>query len=206
AEPSARFFLRGDCRMPISMSCPECGEGYNLADRQLGKKVRCKRCDYVFTVEDQPPPRTGLRAERGPAGPAPAPRRPAREEDDWDDRDVRRPRRPREREKSGGALGFVLVGLGVLLLAGGGVTIWLLNRGDDDKEEKKAEGPTEKEKIDDALRKLKSGTPEEKLGALETLAAATPDREHQGEVILAVAPFTRETNKQFRDVAEQAKQ
>src|SRR5262249_53722393 len=58
----------------------------------------------------------------------------------------------------------------------------------------------------DALRKLKSGTPEEKLGALEALAAATPDREHQVEVLLAAGPFAMETNKQFRDVAERVKQ
>ena len=53
--------------MPISMNCPQCDEAYTLADRQAGKKVRCKTCEHVFVVEEPRSKRDGFKA----GGPGP---------------------------------------------------------------------------------------------------------------------------------------
>ncbi len=93
--------------MPISISCPNCGKDYNLADSQRGKKVACRQCDRPFVVED------------GSA-------RAGRDERDEDERDRRRerdrerdrepPRRTRRVRRSGG-------GLVLWLLMGGGLAV-----------------------------------------------------------------------------------
>lgn len=49
--------------MAIKTSCPHCSQPYALADTQLGKTVRCKKCSETFIVRDGAAPR-----------PAPAPR------------------------------------------------------------------------------------------------------------------------------------
>jgi predicted Zn finger-like uncharacterized protein len=42
--------------MAIKASCPSCQKSYTVADTQVGKKVRCKDCAYVFEVhpDDEP--------------------------------------------------------------------------------------------------------------------------------------------------------
>jgi predicted Zn finger-like uncharacterized protein len=40
--------------MPKEVLCPICGAAYNLADEQIGKKVRCKKCEHAFTAGDKP--------------------------------------------------------------------------------------------------------------------------------------------------------
>src|SRR5262245_57638309 len=102
--------------MPIATQCPDCGEKYNLADRQAGKKVRCKKCQNTFTVEapagdrqepSRPPaPPDSLQTSRGatanPADfdvPRSESRDRGRDRDDYDDYDDRA--RPRRREEGG---------------------------------------------------------------------------------------------------------
>ena len=41
--------------MPIPVTCPGCNAAYALADRQAGKKVRCKKCEAIITVDAAPP-------------------------------------------------------------------------------------------------------------------------------------------------------
>jgi predicted Zn finger-like uncharacterized protein len=36
--------------MPKEILCPICGATYNLGEDQLGKKVRCKKCEHPFTA------------------------------------------------------------------------------------------------------------------------------------------------------------
>lgn len=40
--------------MPQEVLCPICGAAYNLADEQIGKKVRCKKCEHAFTAGGEP--------------------------------------------------------------------------------------------------------------------------------------------------------
>jgi predicted Zn finger-like uncharacterized protein len=131
--------------MPINMLCPVCGAPYELDDSQVGKTVRCRKCEETFTVKAQRDRKkydyedNDRRAERAP--------RVSRVRDEEDDRPRRRrardedederPRRRRSREdddeddrrrrrarKSSGA-GTVLIVLGsiaavLLVVCGGG--------------------------------------------------------------------------------------
>ena len=36
--------------MPKEILCPICGASYNLAEAQLGRKVRCEKCEHTFTA------------------------------------------------------------------------------------------------------------------------------------------------------------
>ena len=127
--------------MPISMNCPQCDEPYTLADRQLGKKVRCKTCEHVFTVEE-PKGKRGGGIKAGGPGPrlsdAPRPKRGRDADDDDDDRDEDRPRR-REREGSSKGKWILLTALILLGLGGVGTGLWLILRDDDDSDTKTAE-------------------------------------------------------------------
>src|SRR5262245_57174114 len=40
--------------MAKEVLCPICGAMYNLADEQMGKKVRCKKCEQAFTAGGEP--------------------------------------------------------------------------------------------------------------------------------------------------------
>ncbi len=52
--------------MAIKTVCPECQTVYQLADQQAGKKVRCKSCQAIFTVE-APTRQTAVRGEGSPS-------------------------------------------------------------------------------------------------------------------------------------------
>jgi predicted Zn finger-like uncharacterized protein len=67
--------------MAKEVLCPICGASYNLADEQLGKKVRCKKCEHAFTAGGEPTRR--------------------RDDDDDDDDDRIRDRRGKSRAKKG---------------------------------------------------------------------------------------------------------
>ncbi len=119
--------------MPIQAVCPECRSVYQLADQQGGKKVRCKKCEAVFTVPEASERRTAVRADTRVAAPPPArsgvkkpapvkaaPPRARRDDDD------------EPKAKSGSSslpliLGGAAVGFGLLvLLCGGGFAFWFL--------------------------------------------------------------------------------
>jgi hypothetical protein len=71
----------------ITISCPECKKPLKLRDDLVGKKVRCKECEAVFTVpapkKAAAPPKAAVGAKAAPAkapppkGPAPAPAKAA---------------------------------------------------------------------------------------------------------------------------------
>jgi predicted Zn finger-like uncharacterized protein len=115
--------------MPIHVVCPECRSAYDLIDDQRGKKVRCKKCQVVFTAGASQARREDAvreveavaeRPSRAPVKKAVAPlkarKTAGRAEDDDDDREIRRSPAPR-RKKSGGAAPILLIGgLGALVL------------------------------------------------------------------------------------------
>jgi predicted Zn finger-like uncharacterized protein len=39
--------------MPIKAMCPECQTQYNVPDTAVGKKVKCKTCEFVFPIKGQ---------------------------------------------------------------------------------------------------------------------------------------------------------
>jgi predicted Zn finger-like uncharacterized protein len=110
--------------MAISTICPHCESRFSLSDGLRGKKVRCKKCNGVFAVEEavldaqdataaissDPDPNRGPRVERSAAPPA-RPRRRDDEEDTY-----------RDRLPSGGSSTGLIIGLCV----GGGVLMLLL--------------------------------------------------------------------------------
>jgi predicted Zn finger-like uncharacterized protein len=132
--------------MPIQTTCPHCGTGYRLADQIRGKRVRCKRCNHLFLVEDtsaaesedlpeavavgeEPDPREqiqpGLRRPAPPPGAAgdEPPRRPRQRRDQGNEAPGRRPRRQRSPVLiialvSGGIV------LALLLAVGAGAVLW----------------------------------------------------------------------------------
>src|SRR5262245_58687660 len=67
--------------MPKEILCPICGAAYNLAEEQLGKKVRCRKCEHAFTAGGEQ----------------------RRREDDDDEDDDRESRRRRSKVKKGRA-------------------------------------------------------------------------------------------------------
>ena len=69
--------------MAKEVLCPICGATYNLAEAQLGKKVRCKKCEHAFTAGGEPT------------------RRREDDDDDEDDDDRIRDRRGKSRAKKG---------------------------------------------------------------------------------------------------------
>jgi predicted Zn finger-like uncharacterized protein len=75
--------------MAVEALCPTCGAVFNLKDEYVGKKVRCKKCEHVFTVggETKPAARDG-QGVQSKAGTAPA-KKSARDDDD-DDRPSRK--------------------------------------------------------------------------------------------------------------------
>src|SRR5947209_504171 len=36
--------------MAVEALCPTCGAVFNLSEEYAGKKMRCKKCEHVFTV------------------------------------------------------------------------------------------------------------------------------------------------------------
>ena len=132
--------------MAIKASCPSCQKSYTVADTQLGKKVRCKNCAYVFEVHpeedaitDSPPAESRLSGAGKRSDPDDRPdendrpaRRPARDRDeDEDDRPSRRrdrdeeeDERPRRKTKPKPKKGGIPVW--VWLVGGGGILLMLL--------------------------------------------------------------------------------
>jgi predicted Zn finger-like uncharacterized protein len=96
--------------MAIQTSCPHCQQTYELADTQIGKKVRCKSCSEAFLVRDRDAERKAAARSR---------------DDDFDE-----PRAPR-RKKQGMPTGLLIAGgisVFVLLLGclgGGGALLWI---------------------------------------------------------------------------------
>jgi predicted Zn finger-like uncharacterized protein len=191
--------------MPIPVTCPECGDSYSVADRQLGKKIRCRNCDAVFPVEEEERNRRsssrGFQSGRAVSLPQRSHFREEdeEEEDDYDDR-------PRRRQSSGDGGGSMLIlggSLAFLLLAALGVGIWVLMR-DSGEEDKTAEGSGQTTELARALERLKAGDQRERQAAADWLAAQVPDPDHQIEVLQAVGPLQADRDPQVRRAAQRA--
>jgi predicted Zn finger-like uncharacterized protein len=64
--------------MPLQTRCPTCKTHYLLTDDQVGKPIRCGKCQTTFAVGAAPRPQPPVPpAARPPAPPAPPPARPA---------------------------------------------------------------------------------------------------------------------------------
>jgi predicted Zn finger-like uncharacterized protein len=138
--------------MAKEVLCPICGATYNLADEQLGKKVRCKKCEHPFTAGGEPKRREdddyddeddgGIQdAPRGRAR-AKSGARSERGRDRGRDRDDDRPKKTKSLEEQAKPRGesqpglpvssFVIMGvvLGVLFLCcgGAGLVYWMWPR------------------------------------------------------------------------------
>ena len=121
--------------MAKEVLCPICGATYNLADEQIGRKVRCKKCEHAFTAggeakrrvdedddeDDRPRSRSRSKArktrERDEADVKPKKTKPIEEQ--------AKPRTPKEPGIP--VSSFIILGvvLGVLFLCcGGGTLVW----------------------------------------------------------------------------------
>jgi predicted Zn finger-like uncharacterized protein len=128
--------------MAKEILCPICGATYNLAEEQLGKKVRCKKCEHAFTAGGEPRRRAEdddddrIRTEPGGRS-----RSRARRDRDRDDRprrtrSVEEQAKPRSEQEPGLPLTSIIltcVALGVLVLCcGGGAGVYFLMRSSPD--------------------------------------------------------------------------
>ena len=135
--------------MAIQIVCPNCQTTYNLAEEQSGKRVRCKKCETIFTAElpqakpDVPseelpaPSRPEPVDQEGVARRRPQPRAatPARRRDRYadDDQEDFRTSRPRARKRRSSHLGLFLIVGGVIaslvMVIGCAVlALWLFTR------------------------------------------------------------------------------
>ncbi|HZT82476.1 MAG TPA: zinc-ribbon domain-containing protein [Gemmataceae bacterium] len=128
--------------MPKEVLCPICGASYNLADEQLGKKVRCKKCEHAFTAGGEPRRREDDDEEDddgiqdAPRGKSKAKKGGRGRDEEYDDR-PKKTKSVEEQAKPAGqrdpglpVSSFVIMGIvvGVLVLCcgGGGLVYWAM--------------------------------------------------------------------------------
>jgi predicted Zn finger-like uncharacterized protein len=68
----------------VEALCPTCGAVFNLKSDYLGKKVRCKKCEHVFTVGGEAKPRSDDDGAGVQSRPGAVAKKSARDEDDDD--------------------------------------------------------------------------------------------------------------------------
>jgi predicted Zn finger-like uncharacterized protein len=113
----------------MNQNCPSCGALYNVADKDVGRRLKCKKCNAALKVTDK-----GLEEDRGTTNdskpvPIPAADRDDRDRADGDRADEPSPRkRKRDRdERTGpglftqlvtqiGGISTILFGLGVFFV------------------------------------------------------------------------------------------
>lgn len=103
--------------MPIESNCPGCGAKVRIPESMLGKRVRCPKCEMIFTAEA---PDAGYE-EVAEEDPRPVRRRPAPVEDDdrHDDDDYEpQPRRGGGRRAAQSAVTGPAIALGIAGLIG----------------------------------------------------------------------------------------
>jgi predicted Zn finger-like uncharacterized protein len=128
--------------MPKEVLCPICGAAYNLADEQIGKKVRCKKCEHAFTAGGEPKHRHDEVDEEEEERPRPKSKSKARRGRDRDEEEEQ-PKKTKSLEEQAKPKGqkepglpvssFVIMGVVVAVLVlccgGGGLFFWLVSRG-----------------------------------------------------------------------------
>jgi predicted Zn finger-like uncharacterized protein len=120
--------------MPKEVLCPICGAAYNLADDQVGKKVRCKKCEHAFTAGGEPKRRDEDDEDEDDKPRRKAKAKKGKDRDDEHDRpkktkSIEEQAKPRgQREPGMPVSSFVIMGVvvGILVLCcGGGTIAWL---------------------------------------------------------------------------------
>lgn len=130
--------------MAKEILCPICGATYNLAEEQLGKKVKCKKCEHAFTAGGEPKRRRDEDEDDDDGGiqDAPRGRSKAKKGRGRDDEYADKPKKtksleeqakPRGQEGPGFPVTSVVVtcvALGVIVLCcgGGGFVYWAGSR------------------------------------------------------------------------------
>jgi predicted Zn finger-like uncharacterized protein len=97
------FAFRISSRCPMNNMCPSCGAIYNVAAKDIGRRIKCKKCGTALEVRE-----TGLAIEDANA-PLLVPPRPDLDPDD--DFEEEPPRRKRDRDRRSSGLGFNPVAL-----------------------------------------------------------------------------------------------
>lgn len=90
----------------MNNSCPSCGAIYNVAAKDVGRRIRCKKCGTPLTVTE-----AGLEVDDPDAAPRPEPVPPTPDAaDEFEEEEEERPRRGRSRDRDRGrraaGLGF----------------------------------------------------------------------------------------------------
>ena len=82
--------------MAIATTCPSCDALFRVADELAHKKVKCKKCSYVFIVPDagHDEPQPGLAVEVEDTAPPPVKRKVVRADDDDDGVGITAQKRP----------------------------------------------------------------------------------------------------------------
>ncbi len=88
--------------MPITITCPSCGNSLTAPDHLAGKEVKCPRCAEPVLVPGEEPEQTAVTQE--PRRPAPAARRRPRRPVEDDDEDGP----PRRRDSGDGGLSTLI--------------------------------------------------------------------------------------------------
>jgi predicted Zn finger-like uncharacterized protein len=134
--------------MPKEVLCPICGEAYNLADEQVGKKVRCRKCEHAFTAGGEPRRRVNDDEEDDARdtrrGKSRARKGRGRDDEDEGDRRSKKTKSIEEQAKPAGQRepglpisSFVIMGVivGFLVLCCGGIGLfWFLGSSFDQKQ------------------------------------------------------------------------
>jgi ferric-dicitrate binding protein FerR (iron transport regulator) len=112
--------------MPTIARCPACGQELQLPDSLRGKRVRCGKCQEVFTADPTPEePLSAVARER---------RNYDRDYDEDDEEQEQeqyeRPRRRRRRQPHRGSTILVLGILGLVLCVPLGIAAWVMGTSD----------------------------------------------------------------------------
>jgi predicted Zn finger-like uncharacterized protein len=126
--------------MPKEVLCPICGAAYNLADEQLGKKVRCKKCEHAFTAGGEPNHRDDEEEEEERPRKSKSKARKGRDRDE-EEEEEKKPKKTKSLEEQAKPKGqrepglpvssFVIMGVVIAVLVlccgSGGLFAWLIS-------------------------------------------------------------------------------
>ncbi|MDB5308421.1 MAG: hypothetical protein JWO38_2623 [Gemmataceae bacterium] len=85
----------------MNNSCPSCGAIYNVAAKDVGRRIKCKKCGTALVVTD-----AGLEVDDPDAPPRPAAARAVAEDFEDEDDVEETSRKGRDRDRRGGRAGF----------------------------------------------------------------------------------------------------
>jgi predicted Zn finger-like uncharacterized protein len=115
--------------MALESSCPGCGTKVRIPESLLGKRVKCPKCNMVFTAEK---PEAGFEEVHDDEEKPPVNQRSAGANEDGDDDDDHGERRPRRRfrQPHRGTTVLVLGILSLVMCAPLGIAAWIMGNND----------------------------------------------------------------------------